>query len=108
MLWADGSEYSQRFPRLCSLLMAKKQGVPIGFGRTSMPEEAGYEPDTSPAERQVPLPLVEPIAIDDVAMYEILQRYNLQPLVPLAKFEYQLVELIAALEQRIRELDPAL
>jgi hypothetical protein len=87
--------------------MAKKRkDAPIGFGRTPMPEEAGYEPATDqPTERQIPPPLVEPIAIDDVAMYEILQRYNLQPLVPLAKFEYQLVELIAALEERVRELD---
>ena len=88
--------------------MAKKQGATIGFGRTPMPEEAGYEPDAPPAQRQVPPPLVEPIAIDDVEMYEILQRYNLQPFVPLAKFEYQLVELIAALEKRVRELDPDL
>ncbi|MGI4866164.1 MAG: hypothetical protein ACRYFZ_19725 [Janthinobacterium lividum] len=92
--------------------MAKKQGAPIGFGRSPMPDEAGdHAPEEGghhPAERQLPPPLVEPIAIDDVEMYEILQRYNLQPLVPLAKFEYQLVELIAALEQRVRELDPDL
>ena len=56
----------------------------------------------------MPPPLVEPLAIDDVELYEILQRYNLQPLVPLAKFEYQLVEVIAALEKRVRELDPNL
>ena len=90
--------------------MAKKQ-QPIGFGRTPMPDEAGGdapEQGGHSVQRQPPPPLVEPIAIDDVAMYEILQRYQLQPLVPLAKFEYQLVELIAALEQRIRELDPDL
>jgi hypothetical protein len=76
-----------------------------------MPDEAGDhapEEGSRKAQREVPPPLVEPIAIDDVEMYEILQRYQLQPLVPLAKFEYQLVELIAALEQRVRELDPDL
>ena len=88
--------------------MGKKQ-PPIGFGRTPMPGDAGHEPGdeqpTGKPERQIPPPLVEPIAVDDVEMYEILQRYNLQPLVPLAKFEYQLVEVIAALEKRVRELD---
>jgi hypothetical protein len=74
-----------------------------------MPDEAGHTPEaTHPAQRPPQPPLVEPLALDDVAVYEILQRYQLQPLVPLAKFEYQLVELIAALEQRVRELDPDL
>ena len=88
--------------------MAKKNQPPIGFGRAPMPDEAGDhapEQGAKSGRREPPPPLVEPIAIDDVEMYEILQRYNLQPLVPLAKFEYQLVELIAALEKRVRELD---
>ena len=90
-------------------MATKKKDAPIGFGRKPMPNEAGGElEDEQPAQRQVPPPLVEPIAVDDVEMYEILQRYNLQPLVPLAKFEYQLVEVIAALEKRVRELDPDL
>ncbi len=87
--------------------MAKKQ-PPIGFGRAPMLAEAGDhapEEDKKSKERQLPPPLVEPIAIDDVAMFEIFARYNLQPLLPPAKFEYQLVEIIAALEQRVRELD---
>jgi hypothetical protein len=89
--------------------MSKKKQPPIGFGRLDMPDEAGQEPTNDKlAERQSLPPLVEPIALDDVAVYEILQRYQLQPLVPLAKFEYQLVELIAALEKRIRELEPDL
>jgi hypothetical protein len=91
--------------------MGKKQQPPIGFGRQDMPDEAGQEPGAGPPKktpREVPPPLVEPLAIDDVELYEILQRYNLQPLVPLAKFEYQLVEVIAALEKRVRELDPDL
>jgi len=91
--------------------MASKKQPPIGFGRAPMPDEAGDhapEEGSQKAKREVPPPLVEPIAIDDVEMYEILGRYNLQPLVPLAKFEYQLVEVIAALEQRVRELDPDL
>jgi hypothetical protein len=90
--------------------MAKEQN-PIGFSRTPMPDEAGQESGVEQAkkpQREVPPPLVEPLAIDDVELYEILQRYNLQPLVPLAKFEYQLVEVIAALEKRVRELDPDL
>jgi hypothetical protein len=88
--------------------MGKKQQPPIGFGRKDMPDEAGQEPGAGQPkkpQREVPPPLVEPLAIDDVELYEILQRYNLQPLVPLAKFEYQLVEVIAALEKRVRELD---
>jgi hypothetical protein len=64
--------------------------------------------ESEKAQREVPPPLMEPLAIDDVELYEILQRYNLQPLVPLAKFEYQLVEVIAALEKRVRELGPDL
>jgi hypothetical protein len=74
-----------------------------------MPDAAGQEPAVEQPKktpREVPPPLVEPLAIDDMELYEILQRYNLQPLLPLAKFEYQLVEVIAALEQRVRELDP--
>ncbi|MGI4867085.1 MAG: hypothetical protein ACRYFZ_24420 [Janthinobacterium lividum] len=87
--------------------MGKKQ-LPIGFGRTAMPDEAGKDsPEQSPpAKRELPPPLVEPLAIDDMAMFELFARYNLQPLLPPAKFEYQLVEIIAALEQRVRELDP--
>ncbi|MGI4871451.1 MAG: hypothetical protein ACRYFX_09770 [Janthinobacterium lividum] len=89
--------------------MAKNNQPPIGFGRTPLPDDAGDEqPTGKPAQRQVPPPLVVPLAVDDVELYEILQRYNLQPLVPLAKFEYQLVEVIAALEKRVRELDPDL
>lgn len=92
--------------------MAKAKTPPIGFGRVPMPTEAGQEPSEAQSapkpERQIPPPLVVPIAVDDVEMYEIFQRYNLHPLVPVARFEYQLVEIIAALEQRVRELDPDL
>lgn len=97
------------YPSLLDCVMAKKQDAPIGFGRKPMPDEAG---DTEQAqgqpERELDPPLVEPKAIDDVTMYEILTRYNLRPLLPPAKFEYQLVEIIAALEDRVRELDPDL
>ena len=90
----------------------KKKDAPIGFGRKPMPDEAGDSSDEDEpqerAERQLPPPLVEPIAVDDVEMYEIFERYNLHPLIPPAKFEYQLVEIIAALEQRLRQLDPDL
>ncbi|MDJ0367281.1 hypothetical protein QMK33_19205 [Hymenobacter sp. H14-R3] len=89
--------------------MAKKKDAPIGFGRKPMPDEAGdTEQAAGPPERQLGPPLVEPKAIDDVMMYKIFTRYNLQPLLPPAKFEYQLVEIIAALEERVRELDPDL
>ncbi|MGI4762953.1 MAG: hypothetical protein ACRYF0_19735 [Janthinobacterium lividum] len=92
-------------------MATKKQDAPIGFGRKPMPAEAagdfGDEREQL-GERALPPPLVEPIAVDDGAMFEIFQRYNLQPLLPPTKFEYQLVEIIAALEQRVRELDPDL
>lgn len=93
--------------------MAKKQQPPIGFSRTPMPDDAGHEPTGEqptgpPAGRQLPPPLVVPLAVDDVEMYEIFQRYNLQSLLPPARFEYQLVEIIVALEKRVRELDPDL
>lgn len=109
MLGRTAHKYQQRFPQLARLMAKTPQ--PIGFGRTPMPDEAGLAPDTEqptdkrPA-RELPPPLVEPKAIDDVAMFEIFQRYNLQPLLPPAKFEYQLVEIIAALEERVRELSP--
>ena len=51
-------------------------------------------------------PLVEPIYVDDVTMHAFFQRYQLLPLPPVSRFEYQLVQIAAALEQRIRELDP--
>lgn len=112
--WASGLEVIAAIsPALMlSAAMSKKKGAPIGFNRTPMPDEAGDnapdEQGAKPGHKQLPPPLVEPIALDDMAAYEILQRYNLQPIVPLAKFEYQLLELVAALEQRVRELDPDL
>lgn len=111
MLGRTAHKCQQRFPQLARI-MAKTQN-PIGFGRTPMPDEAGLEPGAEQptgkrSVRELPPPLVEPKAIDDMAMFEILQRYNLQPLLPPAKFEYQLVELIAALEDRVRELSPDL
>lgn len=71
-----------------------------------MPAEAGRAPedDAQPRASEPEPPLAEPLALDDAAAYELLGRYGLQPLLPLAKFEYQLLELIAGLEQRIRAL----
>ena len=92
-------------------MATKKQEAPLGFGRKPMPAEATGDfgdDQQRPGERQLPPPLVEPIAVDDLTMFEIFQRYGLHPLLPPAKIEYQLVEIIAALEQRVRELDPAL
>jgi hypothetical protein len=88
--------------------MAKTKNAPIGFGRLEMPADAGHapEPDSSqPPEKELAPPLVEPIYVDDVVMYEFFQRYNLMPLTPVSKFEYQLVQIAAALEKRVRELD---
>ena len=87
-------------------MATKKQDVPIGFGRKPMPAEAAgvFGELEQPGARQLP-PLVVPRAIDDIEMFEIFKRYGLQPLLPPAKFEYQLVELIAALEDRVRALD---
>ncbi|MDO7877840.1 hypothetical protein Q5H93_24095 [Hymenobacter sp. ASUV-10] len=58
-------------------------------------------------EQPLPPPLVEPLYVDDVTMDQFFQRYHLLPLTPVSKFEYQLVMICAALEQRIRELDPS-
>ena len=60
----------------------------------------------SAGEQPLPPPLVAPVYVDDVTMYEFFQRYRLLPLTPFSRFEYQLVQIAAALEQRIRELDP--
>lgn len=89
--------------------MAKKAPKdPTGFGRKPMPDAAGHdEASEQPAPEPAP-PLVEPIFVDDVEMYAILARYNLMPLAGMSKFEYQLVQVIAALENRVRELDPDL
>lgn len=59
-------------------------------------------------EKFLPPPLVEPIFVDDVVMYEFFKRYNLLPLTPVSRFEYQIVQIAAALEKRVRELDPDL
>lgn len=92
--------------------MAKKpkKAPPIGFGRQPLPDEAGADEQQTPppAEKQLPPPLVEPIYVDDVVMYEFFKRYNLLPLTPVSRFEYQLVQICVALEKRVRELDPDL
>ncbi|QIX60866.1 hypothetical protein HER32_06620 [Hymenobacter sp. BT18] len=86
----------------------KKPKPPIGFGQK--PDEEEDEQSSSAEEEAQPprQPLVEPIFVDDVEVTEILAAYNLYPLTPLSKFEYQLVEVIAALEQRLRAVDPEL
>ncbi|TPG71981.1 hypothetical protein [Hymenobacter nivis] len=81
---------------------------PIGFGRKAMPDEVGNEQASEQPAHEPEPPLVEPIFVDDVVMYEILARYNLLPLAAVSRFEYQLVQVIAALEKRVRELDPDL
>ena len=53
-------------------------------------------------------PLAEPVFVDTVVMYEFFKRYNLFPLTPVSPFEYQLVQICAGLEKRIRTLDPDL
>ena len=89
--------------------MANKKDAPIGFGRRLMPDEAG---DTSPAgdEQQLPEkhlepPLANPVFVGTTEMYELFQRYNIQPLTPVSAFEMQLVQIIGGLEKRICQLD---
>lgn len=60
------------------------------------------------SEKPLPPPLVEPIFVDDVVMDEFFRRYNIFPLAPISRFEYQIVQVAAALEKRVRELDPDL
>ena len=79
--------------------MAKRKDA-IGFECKSMPDEVSPEKELEP-------PLVVPVYVDDVEIYELFQRYNLL-LVPVSCFEYQLVQICAALEKRVRELDPDL
>jgi len=92
--------------------MANKKGPSIGFGRTPMPDEAGddlpEQGSQQPAEKPLEPPLADPVFVDSVVMYEILKRYNLMPLTPVSSFEYQLVQVIAGLEKRVRELDHGL
>ena len=89
--------------------MAKKKDAPIGFGRQPMPDEAGNntndDESQGPPVKQLEPPLAEPIFVDSVMMYELFQRYNLQPLTHISPFEYHLVQVIAGLEKRVRELD---
>ena len=89
----------------------KKNAPPIGFGRNPFdddadPTDGGAKHD--PEEKPLEPPLAEPIFVDTVVMYEILKRYNIHPLVPLGTTEFQLVQVIAGLEKRIRELDYSL
>jgi hypothetical protein len=92
--------------------MAKNKNTPpIGFGRKPTPgpddQDAAHNDELAPtpAEKDLEPPLVEPIYVDDVVMYEFFKRYNLLPLTPVSRFEYQLVQICAALEKRVRELD---
>lgn len=85
---------------------------PIGFGRESYladPNGTGdgfqWQPGAAPAEEpQEPpkrQPLGTPLPIDDLVAQQILEAYNLYPLAPLSKFEYQLLEIIAGLEKQL-------
>ncbi|MGI4833274.1 MAG: hypothetical protein ACRYFK_07415 [Janthinobacterium lividum] len=67
-----------------------------------LPAEAGQAPTEQP--QPAAPPLAAPVFLDDMALYELLARYGLQPLAPVSKFEYQLACVAAGLEQRIREL----
>jgi hypothetical protein len=84
---------------------------PIGFGRKNAdPDPNGtgdgftWQPAAAPAEEHQEPParqaLGTPLPIDDLVAQQILEAYNLYPLAPLSKFEYQLLEIIAGLEKQ--------
>ena len=84
---------------------------PIGFGRKNAdtdPNGTGdgfqWQPEATPEqELQEPtkrLALGTPLPLDDLVAQQILEAYNLYPLAPLSKFEYQLLEIIAGLEKQ--------
>ncbi|UOQ99908.1 hypothetical protein MUN81_10495 [Hymenobacter sp. 5317J-9] len=85
----------------------KKSAPPIGFGRNPAADDLDDDSGAkAPApEKVLEPPLAEPIFVDTLVMYETLSRYNIHPLVPLGTTEFQLVQVIAGLEKRIRELD---
>jgi hypothetical protein len=94
--------------------MAKKQN-PIGFTKPKpMPREAETyltgngeegEEDEKPAApaRQ---PKVMPVFVGTIEGQEIMAAYDLYPLTPLSNLEQQMLQIIAALEQRVDQLDP--
>lgn len=94
--------------------MAKKKTPPIGFGRTPTPppnEELDEAPDPPEEESDDDLPtpsppLATPVFVGEMERYELMARYDIRPLMPLSAFELQLVQIIAGLEKRVRELDP--
>ena len=110
MLWTVGSEVFAAISPTCpTAAMAKKKDAPTGFGRRPMPDEAsdispdGHEPQ--PLEKQLEPPLANPVFVGTTEMYELFQRYDIQPLTPVSAFEMQLVQIIGGLEKRIRQLD---
>ncbi|WP_400194048.1 hypothetical protein [Hymenobacter sp. B81] len=91
---------------------------PIGFGRKPDPDPNGtgdgqrfqFDGTNAPQEeapqRPTRQPLVEPVFVDDLEATEICAAYNIFPLVPLGHLEHQLLQVIQALEQRVKELEP--
>ncbi|MVN77747.1 hypothetical protein GO988_15545 [Hymenobacter sp. HMF4947] len=94
----------------------KQKAPPIGFGRTPTviepdPFDEAPDPVEDPPESDIPLPpppLAQPIFVGEMARYELFARYDIRPLAPTSVFEMQLIQIIAGLEKRVRELDPDL
>lgn len=95
--------------------MAKKKNTPpIGFGRTPTPPndddlDEAPDPPEEQEEDDIPTaapPLAQPVFVGEMERYEIMSRYDIRPLTPISAFEMQLIQIIAGLEKRIRELDP--
>lgn len=81
MLWAVGPEYSQRFPRLASTLMA--------------PED--------PQPPKPNLPLVPVRGTTEYDAMRLFERYNL-PFAPPSYTELKLCEIIIQLEEMVEDL----
>lgn len=91
--------------------MAKQKGPPIGFGRTPLPKDDFDEepdpPEDEPKKEELPPepPLAMPVFVGEMERYELLARYDVRALLPISAFEMQLIQIIAGLEKRIREID---
>lgn len=95
--------------------MSKDQKPSIGFGRQRDPDPNGTgdgfrylpgdpEATDKPAEKPKRPPVVVPIFVGDMEAQAILFAYDIFPLTPLGRTEHQLIQIIAALEQRVYEL----
>ena len=95
--------------------MAKKPNT-IGFTKPKpMPAEAesflqgsrfdDKEQDEEKEEKPPRAPKVVPVFVGTIEGNEILAAYDLFPLTPLSNLEQQMLQIIAALEQKIEQLE---